>query len=460
MKFIFIILAFSFQINAFAQTGVAGPQAAMAEIAVGEASVDKDKFVIDDSEVKSLDGSKKSLASELIDILRNDFVFYKHKFNNVDYSDKGQASYSSPNLAKWKESGITYFVASQITSAGGGIEARFKVWSVLTGKEIFSQGFKLAQNNIRPVAHQIADGIYRSVAGKPSIFNSKIVLVSDRGTRGKDTTKELYIMDFDGNRVEKLTNFNSVVLSPSVAPDNSKIMFSVIASHKEVSRDKVRIIKNIDLKMYDLRNKTFSTISDRPGINSGAIFSASGDIIYTTLSYKGNADIYEMQISSGKLRNVTSHYADDVDPSITRDGSLMAFLSNRPGRAHIYTMDPASPDKGAKRISFVGQFNAAPRFSPDGKEIVFSSWVDAGFDLYRISSDGNNLVRLTKDFGSNEEAVYSPDGEFIVFTSKRVISKTKAVQEIYIMNRDGEILGQLTQNFGRCYSPQWTNILK
>jgi TolB protein len=453
MKFFFLVFVLFFQVSAFAQNVVA-------EIAVGNAELDKDKFVIDDAEVKSLGGAQKSLASEMIDILRNDFVFYKHKFNNVDYSDRGQASYSNPNVTKWRESGITFFVASQISASGDGIEAKIKTWSVLTGKEMFSQSFKIDSKNIRAVSHQIADGIYRSVTGKPSVFNSKIVMISDRGTQGKDTIKELYIMDFDGNRVEKLTNFHSVVLSPSVAPDNSKIMFSVIAPHKEISRNKVRIIKNIDLKMLDLRSKAITTVSDKPGINSGAIFSAQGDTIYTTLSFKGNADIYEMNLSSGKTKNVTSHYADDVDPSITKDGLLMAFLSNRPGRAHIYTMDPSAPEKGVKRISFVGQFNAAPRFSPDGKEIVFSSWVDAGFDLYRISSDGNNLVRLTKDFGSNEEAVYSPDGEFIVFTSKRIISRTKAVQEIYIMNRDGEILGQLTQNFGRCYSPQWTNILK
>ena len=450
MKLILIMFILLFQVNAFAQMAVA-------EIAVGEASVDKDKFVIDDAEMESLGGDQKSLSNELIDILRNDFVFYKHKFNNVDYSDKGQASYSKPNLTKWKESGITYFVASHISSSSGGIKATFKAWSVLTGKEIFTQTFKIQRNNIRHMGHQIADGIYRAVSGKTSIFNSKIVFVSDRGTHGKGTVKELYIMDFDGNRVEKLTHFNSVVLSPSVAPDNSKIMFSVIASHKEVSRNKVRTIKNIDLKMYDLKTKSFSTISDKPGINSGAIFSATGDLIYLTLSFKGNADIYEMQVGSGKMRNVTSHYADDVDPSITQDGSLMTFLSNRAGRAHIYTMDPSHPDKGVKRISFVGQFNSAPRFSPDGKDIVFSSWIDSGFDLYRIAADGNNLVRLTKDFGSNEEASYSLDGEFIVFTSKRILSRTKAVQDIYIMNRDGEILGQLTQDFGSCYSAKFTN---
>jgi TolB protein len=248
------------------------------------------------------------------------------------------------------------------------------------------------------------------------------------------------------------------VISPAVAPDNSKIMFSVIASHKEVSRAKVRIIKNIDLKVFDLKTRTFSSVSEKPGINSGAIFNASGEKIYLTLSFGGNADIYEMLLTGSNMRKITNHYGDDVDPSITRDGSLMAFLSNRSGRAHIYTMDPSQPEKDVKRISFVGQFNATPRFSPDGKEIVFTSWVDAGFDLYRISSDGNNLSRLTKDFGSNEEPVFSPDGEFIIFTSKKIISRERALQDIYIMNREGEILGQLTQNFGRCFSPQWTHV--
>jgi TolB protein len=449
MKLFFLIFSLIINFHCLAQ----GP----AEIAVGEAELDKDKFVIDDSEIKSDQGSHKAIALEMLDIIRNDFSFYKHKFNNINYADKGKNSYSSPQLEQWNNKGISYFVTSQVLPAGSGIEAKFKVWSILTNKEILSQTFKVDQQSIRHQSHVISDAIYRAITGKSSIFNSKIVFISDRTTAGKDIVKELYLMDFDGRRVERLTDFNSVVLSPSVAPDNSKIMYSVIAPHKEVTREKVRITKNIDLQLLDLKTKKITTISNRPGINSGGIFSTNPDVIYLTLSFSGNADIYEMQISTGRMRKVTSHYADDVDPSITKDGSLMSFLSNRAGRANIYTMDPSQTEKDVKRISFVGQFNATPRFSPDGKEIVFTSWVDNGFDLYRISSDGANLSRLTKDFGSNEEPVYSPDGEFIVFTSKRVLSKNKAVQDIYIMNRDGEVLGQLTQDFGRCFSPQWTN---
>lgn len=450
MKFFLALFLIVVQFNAFAQDAV---------IAVGQAEQDKDKFVLDDPELMSTNASQKKLANELTDIIRNDFVFYKHKFDSVDYSHKGENSFTSPNLEKWKTGGVTYFVASQIKGDFSGIEASYKVWSVLTDKVIFSKNFKVSSSDLRSKAHDIADSIYRSITGVPSIFNSKLVFISDRTTKNKDILKELYIMDFDGRRVEKLSSFNSVVLSPSVAPDNSQIMFSVIATKKEISRNKVRVVKNIDLKAVDLRTKKLVNISEKPGINSGAIFSRDSDVIYLTLSFSGNADIYEMNTKTGAMRKVTSHSADDVDPSITRDGNLMTFLSNRSGRAHIYTMDPRVVEKDVKRISFVGKFNATPRFSPDGKEITFSSWVDNSFDLYRIGADGNNLVRLTKDFGSNEEPVYSPDGEFIVFTSKRVISKKKAVQDIYIMNREGEILGQLTQGFGRCFSPQWTNIL-
>jgi TolB protein len=448
MKLLVLISLVVFQISLFAQDAV---------IAVGQAEQDKDKLVIDDSEFNNLTGDQKRLSAELIEIIRNDFIFYKHKFNTIDYANKGKSSYTFPDLSLWESSSINFFISSRMDNGpGSSIEANFKVWSVLKKSEVFSGKFKVSGNNLRQSAHQIADSIYKSITGKSSIFNSKIFFISDRTTQ-KEIEKELYIMDFDGRRVDKLTNFNSVVLSPSVSLDNSKVMFSVIASKKEVSKSKVRIVKNIDLKMMDLRTKKITTISDRPGINSGAIFSQNPDVVYLTLSFSGNADIYEIHLNSKEMKKITSHYADDVDPSMTRDGSLMAFLSNRAGRAHIYTMDPSDTEKNVKRISFVGQFNATPRFSPDGREIVFTSWVDNGFDLYRIGADGNNLVRLTKDFGSNEEPSYSPDGEFIIFSSKK-ISRGVATQDIYIMNREGEILGQLTQDFGHCLTPRWSNL--
>ena len=207
----------------------------------------------------------------------------------------------------------------------------------------------------------------------------------------------------------------------------------------------------------DLKTKKLEKLSYKDGINSGAIFNKDGSAIYLTLSNQKNADIYKMDLKTKALTKVTSHFAADVDPHINSDESLMTFLSGRPGKAMIYTLDPKGVEKDVKRISFVGDFNAAPRFNPEGSEIVFSSWVDNRFDIYRIDSNGTNLVRLTKNFGSNEEPWFSPDGEFIVFSSQRVINSKKAVQDLYIMNRDGEIIKKITENYGKVFTPRWSN---
>ena len=266
-------------------------------------------------------------------------------------------------------------------------------------------------------------------------------------------------MDFDGARKQRLTHYNSMIISPSLSQDNRKILFTLIDTKfkKASASNKVQRIKNLNLYMFDLKTRKKSLLSSVAGINSGAIFNKTGDSIYLTLSYLKNADIFKMNLKTKKKTRITNHFADDVDPHINADESLLTFLSGRPGKAMIYTMDPSGTEKSVKRISFVGRFNAAPRFSPDGNEIVFSSWVDNRFDIYRIDSDGRNLVRLTKNFGSNEEPWYSPDGEFIVFTSQRVITRKRAVQDIYIMNREGEILRKVSENYGKIYTPRWSN---
>jgi TolB protein len=256
-------------------------------------------------------------------------------------------------------------------------------------------------------------------------------------------------MDFDGFNLRRLTSHQGIAISPSFSPDNSKILYSLIDSKKR--------IKNVSLYELDLNSNASRLLIDTTGMNSGAVYASDGKGIYLTQSYGGNADVYYIDSLTKASRKVTNHSAEDVDPSIRADGNVMTFLSNRAGRANIYTIDPKSTESNVKRISYVGKFNATPRFSPDGTEIVFSSWVDNGFDIYRIGVDGNNLVRLTKNYGSNEDPTFSSDGEFIVFTSRKVFSRSKAEQRIYIMTKDGEILGPLSNSLENCYSPRFSN---
>jgi TolB protein len=422
-------------------------------VAVGEAELQNDKIGFSRLPFpESFTSREKKLLEDISKIFISDFNFYKHLF------DVHENSIINNGESSWKSLNLRYLIQAKFIKVEKIITIELNVKDLKEDKDVLSIVETINFQNIRSLAHKINDKIYRGITNKESIFKSKIVFVSDKTSKKKDIRKELYIMDFDGARKQRLTYTNSMIISPSLSPDNTKIVYTIIESKwRRSSTGKIHKVKNLNLYLMDLITKKTRLISEMNGINSGAVFSADGENIYLTLSHNKNADIYKINLKTNKKTKITKHFLDDVDPHINRAGDKLTFLSGRSGKAMIYTMDPRGLEKDVKRISYVGQFNAAPRFSPDGKEIIFSSWVDNRFDLYKIGSNGNNLVRLTKNFGSNEEAWFSPDGQFIVFTSQRVISRKKAVQEIYIMNREGEILSKITSNFGKSYTPRWSN---
>lgn len=439
-----------FGLNAFSQ------EDAVTIVAVGEAEQEKDALVFskfkEDAKYKGEEGSK---VKELETLLMEDFKFYRHLF---EVKEERPAYTASPNF---EDDSIKtrYLITMKTYEQENALWGEFKVYDVVNKRLAGTVNDKIWTSNIRKFGHSVANRLYKSITGNESIFNTKIVFISDRTSRKDDSRKEVYIMDFDGEKKQRITFKNSLILSPAISPDNKSLLFTSIESRWQKSKDgRPRKVQNLNLYLYDLVTRKQKVISSTEGINSGAIFSADGQDIYLTLSNLKNADIYKMNLKTGKKHRITTHFLDDVDPHINEDGSMMTFLSGRSGKAMIYTMDPSKAEKDVKRISYVGRFNAAPRFSPDGKEIVFSSWVDNRFDIYKIDSTGNNLVRLTKDFGSNEEPWFSPDGQFIVFTSQRVISSKKAEQDLYIMNRDGEIIKKLTNNYGKTFTPRWSNF--
>ncbi|MFZ4712296.1 MAG: TolB family protein [Bacteriovoracaceae bacterium] len=415
-------------------------QSDLTVVAVGEAELETDRLM-----VYSAKGANPpvGLANDILEIVRNDFSFYKNSFTVMKSLDSGDGV-SMDDFAKEKYS---YVVQAEATGNSNAIDLKIKIINVRTKSELSNLNLKVLRQNLRSEAHQISTEIYKAMTGKTGIFKAKITFVSDKGASPKRYFKELYVMDFDGQNVKKLTNHQGIVISPTFNYDNSKIAYSLISKN--------RADRNIGLYIYDLKTGDSHLISNQKGINSGAVFTPDHEHLITTLSFSGNSELYRMDLEGKNLTKITNNSADDVDPTLSSDGTKMAFLSDRSGKAMIYVADPSATEKNVKRVSFIGKFNATPSFSPDGKNIVFSSW-DKTFDIYRITSDGAELFRLTKDFGSNEDPSYSLDGEFIIFTSKRVKSRSSAEQDIYIMDKNGEVIGGLTQGISNCTTPRWS----
>jgi TolB protein len=90
----------------------------------------------------------------------------------------------------------------------------------------------------------------------------------------------------------------------------------------------------------------------------------------------------------------------------------------------------------------------APRWSPDGKFILYSMAIAGNTDIYRVPVTGGDIGEAHGFAGINVGGSYSPDGTKIVFESDRSGS-----QQIYVMNADGTNQKRISFFGGRSATP-------
>ncbi len=323
------------------------------------------------------------------------------------------------------------------------------VYYVPQAKLIFNQSYKGSKNNFHRIGHKFASDLIEKLTGKKAMFNSKLTFTSDRFRKGE---KEVYIMDWDGKNIQKITNHRGITLSPNWSRDGRKITYSSYTYHRRLKKN------NIDLFIYDLMGRKRFLASYKTGINSGGGFFPGDKQIALSISLNSNPNIYSMNLTGKKvLKQLTRgpNRAMNVEPAISPDGSKIAFSSDRSGRPMIYIM---SKNGGkARRVTFAGKYNASPSWSPDGKKLAFAGYDKGHFDIFTVNLDGTGLKRLTSArkssgrFANNEDPSWSPDGRFIVFTSNRTGNN-----QLYMINSDGNNERRITYDRHQYYKPKWS----
>ena len=138
----------------------------------------------------------------------------------------------------------------------------------------------------------------------------------------------------------------------------------------------------------------------------------------------------------------------DSYPSLSPNGSMLLFQSNRTGRQAIWM---ARADGSEPHILFddpeAGTDPGTPAWSPDGREIAFAMKPAGAADeneseIYVIRQDGSGLQRLTLTPGDDSHPHWSADGKRIFFNSARATPDLGADWsrqwiEIYSMGADG-----------------------
>lgn len=109
----------------------------------------------------------------------------------------------------------------------------------------------------------------------------------------------------------------------------------------------------------------------------------------------------------------------DSELSVSSD-NIMAFVtkSGEQDALHLWELEKEERVESIRFPNIVGI--SAPHWSKSGERIVFSGMAFSGLvDLYIYDLESGQLVRLMKDFYNDRSPVFSPDGEYVYFSSDR-----------------------------------------
>ncbi|MBA4602506.1 DPP IV N-terminal domain-containing protein [Thermoactinomyces mirandus] len=234
---------------------------------------------------------------------------------------------------------------------------------------------------------------------------------------------------------------------------------------KKVSRKVTGVVgalilaTSLSLPVYakdEAKSILFSGGLDKPGIyvfdpdtlktkqitsGSSVDLSPDGDLI----TYINNDSVYMANSNGSEPVRLTNGKFPEFDssPRWSPDGKKIVFARSD---GNIYTVDAANRKVTRLTNAEDGVYHSSPDWSPDGEKIVFHSSDKNGYaDLYMMNSDGSNITQIT---GKNEKnsSEYAPhfssDGKYLLFEKSK-----EGETDIYVMNLATKQAQNITKNF-------------
>jgi len=195
-----------------------------------------------------------------------------------------------------------------------------------------------------------------------AVTDAKIVFKSAR-----EGHYAIYVMEDDGSNVQRLTDAPFDESYPVWSPDGTQIAFSRYTDNEGIS----------EIFLMNADGSSPKNLTNHPVIDTAPSWSPDGHRI-AFVSHRGDLpwNIFSIEVNSKKVTRLTHNKKREDGgadfPCFSPDGTHIIYTQSAPGEwRSLYMMD----SDGRRHWAFIpldGLFRTFPRWSPDGRKILFT----------------------------------------------------------------------------------------
>ena len=347
----------------------------------------------------------------------------------------------------WHITKTRFVYFASIGKDGSNLTVKFQLHDIIRGQRMLSLTVSADEKKWRRMAHMIADAIYTSITGETGFFNTQIAFVEPTTKRGRDLNTCVKIMDIDGDpdSITKMTDGNSLVLTPRYSPDGKSLVY-------------VRIDKNTgEVYIIDRVTKVSRLMGRYKGLNFAPRYSPDGKKIVFSIAKGTTTAVYEQNLLNNELKQLTQHNGIDTSPGYSPNGKKIVFVSDREGKPQLFKMN--TDGSKSERISFQKGTYTQPCWSPRGDLIAYTFQKEGRFFIGVMKPDGTD-DRLISTAYLVEDPTWTSNGRYLIFTVQHGVNKKQKVMIADLTGQHQYIIKSPGESFGASLSPLLGGISK
>jgi Tol biopolymer transport system component len=176
----------------------------------------------------------------------------------------------------------------------------------------------------------------------------------------------------------------------------------------------------------------------------------------TSIIFDMMGDLYSIPIAGGKATRVTNGMPYDVHPRYSPDGKSILFISDKSGSDNLWTMDLATKEQ-KQLTKDKDKYHVSAAWSPDGEYIV-GTHGRRNIKPFIVHKDGGAGADLMTDKKAKKfiDPAFSADGKHIYFSSRTGAWNYNAqLPQYQIMSFDREDgdTETVTSRYGSAFTP-------